>query len=107
MRSSPIRPESSNPSWAIENWITGPFHRMWLLNPALHQVGYGQYCEKGICAAALNIHSGADGTADVTTPVMFPADRSTISQRHFHSRMKSSGRTRWPVAVITLPPGYR
>jgi hypothetical protein len=84
-------PESSNPSWAIENWMTGPFHRMWLLNPALHQVGYGQYCEKGICAAALNIHGGVDGTAGVTPPVMFPADRSTIRNGTF-----TADEVEWP-----------
>ena len=92
-------PQSSNPSWAIENWITGPFHRMWLLNPALHQVGYGQYCEKGICAAALNIHSGADGAAGVTTPVMFPADRSTIRNGTF-----SADEVEWPDPLATC--GY-
>ncbi len=26
-------PETPESPWAIENWITGPFHRMWLLNP--------------------------------------------------------------------------
>jgi hypothetical protein len=89
-------PESSNPSWAIENWITGPFHRMWLLNPALHQVGYGQYCEKGICAAALNIHSGADAQPAVMTPVMFPADRSTIRNGTF-----SADEVEWPDPLAT------
>jgi len=84
-------PEGPDPQWAIENWITGPFHRMWLLNPALRQVGYGQYCEKGICAAALDIHSGVEAEPGVTPPVMYPADRSTIRNGKF-----SADEVEWP-----------
>ena len=92
-------PEPTGPSWAIENWITGPFHRMWLLNPALHQVGYGQYCEKGLCAAALDIRSGADDQPAVMTPVMFPADRSTIRNGTF-----SADEVEWPDPLASC--GY-
>jgi len=92
-------PENTNPSWAIENWMTGPFHRMWLLNPALRQVGYGEYCEKGICAAALNVHSAADAEPAVATPVMFPADRSTIRNGTF-----SAEEMEWPDPLATC--GY-
>ena len=91
-------PETPDARWAIENWITGPFHRMWLLDPALHRVGYGQYCEKGICAAALNIHSGADGSA-ASSPVMYPPDRATISNGKF-----SADEAEWPDPLATC--GY-
>jgi hypothetical protein len=72
---------------------------MWLLNPALHQVGYGQYCEKGICAAALNIHSGVDAEPGAATPVMFPADRSTVRDGKF-----SADEAEWPDPLATC--GY-
>ncbi|HVN27888.1 MAG TPA: FHA domain-containing protein [Candidatus Binataceae bacterium] len=92
-------PQNNGPSWAIENWITGPFHRMWLLNPALHRVGYGQYCEKGLCAAALDIHSGAAGDSQFTSPVMFPADRSTIRNGTF-----TADEVEWPDPLASC--GY-
>ncbi len=92
-------PEDPPSPWAIENWMTGPFHRMWLLNPALARVGYGQYCEDGICAAALNIQSGiqadpggviaADATAHA--PIMFPPARATI-----HNGVFSADEVEWP-----------
>jgi len=91
-------PETPDSSWAIENWITGPFHRMWLLDPALHRVGYGQFCEKGICAAALNIRGGADGTA-TSAPVMYPPDRATIRNGKF-----SADESEWPDPLATC--GY-
>jgi len=91
-------PETPQSPWAIENWITGPFHRMWLLDPALHRVGYGQYCEKGICAAALNIRGGVDGTA-AAAPVMYPPDRATIGNGKF-----STDEAEWPDPLTTC--GY-
>jgi hypothetical protein len=92
----PVTPE---PSWAIENWITGPFHRMWLLNPALHAVGYGQYCSGGICAAALNVRSGMDADPGRAAPVMYPSDRDTIRNGKF-----SAEESEWPDPLATC--GY-
>ncbi len=92
-------PETPDPYWAIENWITGPFHRMWLLNPALRRVGYGQYCQKGICAAALNIRSGAEPDPS-PSPVMYPPDRATISNGKF-----SADEAEWPDPLATC--GYQ
>jgi pSer/pThr/pTyr-binding forkhead associated (FHA) protein len=92
----PAAPESS---WAIENWITGPFHRMWLLNPALHEVGYGQFCSGGICAAALNVRSGMDADPGRAAPVMYPSDRDTIRNGTF-----SADETEWPDPLATC--GY-
>ena len=68
---------------------------MWLLDPALHKVGYGQYCENGICAAALNIRSGADGAAGAG-PIMYPPDRSTIGNGKF-----SADEAEWPDPLAT------
>ena len=92
-------PETPESAWAIENWITGPFHRMWLLNPALRQVGYGQFCEKGICAAALNIQTGIEADPEATAPVMYPPDGATIRNGKF-----SAEESEWPDPLATC--GY-
>ena len=44
---------------AIDGWFAAPFHRFPLLSTHLDQAVYGEYCEDGVCAAALNITSGA------------------------------------------------
>src|SRR5215471_19125693 len=33
------------PSWAIDNWMQAPFHRMQIINPYLLRVGYGADCQ--------------------------------------------------------------
>ncbi len=79
--SPPVVPPSG---WAIDNWMTGPFHRMWLLNPALKSVGYGQFCRRGVCAAALNVQSGIDHADPVSrAPVMYPPDGGTVADGTF------------------------
>ena len=92
-------PETPDGAWAIENWITGPFHRMWMLNPALRKVGYGQYCAGGICAAALDIRSGIGSTPQAAVPVMFPPDRATIKNATF-----SAEESEWPDPLASC--GY-
>lgn len=92
-------PETPESTWAIENWITGPFHRMWMLNPALRQVGYGQYCRSGTCAAALNIRSGIGSTPQTAGPVMFPPDRATIKNATF-----TADESEWPDPLASC--GY-
>src|SRR5258708_26047014 len=95
-------PEELDSTAAIENWITGPLHRMWMMNPLLHDVGYGQYCEGGICASVMNVRSGvaeditilgSDHSSFDTPPVavMFPAERATIQHGTF-----SAEEAAWP-----------
>jgi Cysteine-rich secretory protein family len=69
-----------SPYWALDNWIDTAFHRLWLLNPALHRVGYGTYCEADACEAGLNVWAGVDRLAMVASemPVEFPPDGSVI-----------------------------
>jgi len=68
--------------WAIDDWMTGAFHRLNILNPRLRQVAYGQSCEGGTCAAALNVISGAEmptlAGLPLATPIMFPPPHSTV-----------------------------
>ena len=70
-----------NPSWAIDNWMQVPFHRLAILNPDLKKVGYGTYCENHICIAALNIASTPPMTSVPTPlpkPIEFPPDGTSF-----------------------------
>jgi uncharacterized protein YkwD len=68
-------------SWAIDSWMEGPFHRLWILNPNLHSVGYGTYCEAGVCVASLNVLADSDPThtkpKPLVTPIQYPPRGST------------------------------
>lgn len=77
----PTEPPSVD--WAIDDWMTGAFHRLNILNPVLHHVAYGQWCTGGTCAAALNVVSGSarpsyKGVA-LPKPVMFPPPGSKVA----------------------------
>ena len=94
-------PSPPPPGWAIENWMTGPFHRMWLLNPQLARVGYGQFCQDGVCAAALNVQSGIDHRdRSDSQVVMFPPDGATIADGIF-----GADEGEWPDPLASCP-GY-
>lgn len=62
--------------WAIDEWIASTWHRMWILNPRLREVGYGEYCENGSCVAVLDVLSrlGRAGFAPAAAPapIEFP-----------------------------------
>jgi uncharacterized protein YkwD len=64
---------SSRPrfGWAIDEWIGSTWHRMWILNPRLRDVGYGEYCENGACVAVLDVLSRLE--RDGFTPAAEPA----------------------------------
>ena len=89
------------PSWAIDNWIQVPFHRMPILNPDLHRVGYGTYCEGAVCVAALNVITDADPLPSVpsplATPVEFPPNGASIRGWNFTGE--------WPDPLAACP-GY-
>ncbi len=75
------------PRWAIEQWIASTWHRMAILNPRLSEVGYGEFCENGNCAAVLDVLSGL-GTARLTqavapAPVRFPPENATVAMDSF------------------------
>ena len=99
---------SSRPAfgWAIDEWIASTWHRMWILNPRLRQVGYGEYCENGACVAVLDVLSrlGRDGFAPAAEPdaVQFPPNGATV-------RLPSLG-DEWPDPLsscrgFTTPAG--
>src|SRR4029077_11695465 len=77
--------------WALGEWMTGPFHRVSILNPRLHSAGFGSWCDGQLCVAALNVVAGATppelGTV-LPTPVRFPPADATIDM--------NSSQGEWP-----------
>jgi len=79
-----VGPDSFRPSsrsWAFDSWMTAPFHRLWILNPQLRRVGYGEYCDRGVCGAVLEVRapSGfAESAAPLPYPVEFPPNGSIV-----------------------------
>ncbi len=92
---------NATPSWAIDNWMQSPFHRLPILNPGLHTVGYGYYCENPVCIAALNLNSDVDplssAPAPSAAPIEYPPDGATIDMNSFDGE--------WPDP-LTSCPGY-
>jgi pSer/pThr/pTyr-binding forkhead associated (FHA) protein len=68
--------------WAIDGWITAPFHRLFILSPLLHSVGFGFDCENNFCVAVLNVLSDAEAMprfgAPLERPILYPPDGGTI-----------------------------
>ncbi len=75
------------PSWAIDNWMQVPFHRMQIINPYLDKVGYGTDCEGPVCFAALNTGTDVDPRLTAQSPwprpLVFPPDGSVIASGAF------------------------
>ncbi|MBF6571273.1 MAG: FHA domain-containing protein [Candidatus Binataceae bacterium] len=85
--------------WAIDHWMEAPFHRLSILNPRLLQVGYGNYCQAGVCAAVLDTNSDAGPlSASRNTyagPVEYPPDGAVIKNHLF--------RAEWPDPLTGCP----
>ena len=79
---TPGKPVPDPQDWAIEGWMVVPFHRLLMLSPLLHRVGFGDDCENGICVAMLNVLKGADLLPRIGTPlahpILFPPDGLSI-----------------------------
>ncbi len=89
------------PSWAIDSWMAGPFHRANILNPDLQRVGYGESCERNVCVSVLNTIGGIDPIPPSGTiygqPVEFPAPASTTNLDALIGE--------WP-SPLSVCPGY-
>ncbi|HYB92294.1 MAG TPA: FHA domain-containing protein [Candidatus Binataceae bacterium] len=86
------------PAWSIDGWMSIPFHRLPMLGPSLRRAGFGDYCESGICAAALNVAgalSGPIGGGESANSIEFPPDGSTIEMRSFGAE--------WPDPRTSCP----
>ncbi|HEY2105133.1 MAG TPA: FHA domain-containing protein [Candidatus Binataceae bacterium] len=70
------------PGWAIDHWVASTWHRLALLNPRLNEVGYGEFCENGACAAVLDVLNGIGAArfapAAAPGPVRFPPEGATV-----------------------------
>ncbi|MGH7924394.1 MAG: FHA domain-containing protein [Candidatus Binatus sp.] len=90
-----------SPTWSIDGWMSIPFHRMPILNPALTSAGFGMYCEAGACGAGINLLKGAQRKLPVDAaanwPIEFPPDGATVAIRSFDNE--------WPDPRTSCP-GY-
>jgi uncharacterized protein YkwD len=98
---------AASPSWAIDNWMQSPFHRLPILNPHLHSVGYGYVCEDAVCIASLNLDGDVDPVLSVpapsTAPIEYPPNGASIDINSFDGE--------WPDPLAScpsysLPAGY-
>lgn len=66
------------PQWAIDYWITAPFHALPMLDPQLQAIGFGWYREQDggtVFAANMDILRGLNqDLVDIDYPIMFPRD---------------------------------
>lgn len=66
------------PEWAIDYWITAPFHALPMLDPQLQSVGFGWYREQDggvVFAANMDILRGLNqDLVEIEYPIMFPRD---------------------------------
>lgn len=66
------------PEWAIDYWISAPFHALPMLDPQLVRVGFGWYREQDggtVFAANMDILRGLNQElVDIAYPIMFPRD---------------------------------
>jgi FHA domain len=72
----------NNWNWAIDDWITGAFHRLPLMSPRFKTAGYNQKCIAGLCVAAMNAQSGVTPVRSATMnamPVEFPPDGTVLA----------------------------
>jgi hypothetical protein len=85
----------------IDGFMGAPFHALYLLNPALHRVGYAKYSEAdgGVqLSVVINIQDGiGDVVPGIRFPVKWPADNTTVPVRsHFGEN----------PSPLTSCPGY-
>ena len=96
---------------AVEDWLTGPFHGIGILDPQLTQSGFGSYREAGVSdfatAATLDVIRGLNGPAP-TSPIMWPGDGSTLPLRSYGGGESPDPLTSCPVGYTepTGPPLY-
>jgi hypothetical protein len=104
---------SGTRDWAINFWISAPFHAVPIFDPQLTAVGYGEFTQSRQddllggneaavgTAAVLDVLSGQQSQppAGVTYPIMFPKDGG-------HTWVIRSTLYEWPEP-LTSCPGYQ
>jgi len=93
---------STTDEWAINLWMTGPFHAIGVLDPGLLETGFGSYREAigtWKTGATLDVHRGRGIIpADVSFPIYFPGDGESYWLTNY-------GGNEWPDP-LTSCPGY-
>jgi uncharacterized protein YkwD len=82
---------------AIDGWMSGPFHRLSMLNPGLAAAGFGTYRKGGCWTAGLDLHQGIKPRT-LPHPIEFPPDGATIALEFTKNE--------WPDP-LTACPGYQ
>jgi uncharacterized protein YkwD len=102
-------------TWAIDTWMTGPFHMLGIINPQLLSTGFGDYSEgqplvagaAGAPAQRFDVQYGATldtlrGTGELPAVVRFPV-RYPESGRSIPNLAYEGGENPDPLAYC---PGY-
>jgi uncharacterized protein YkwD len=93
---------TSPDTYAIDFWMSGPFHAVGILDPALQQAGYGSYREADggwQMGATLDVIRGLGAMPpSVSFPVEYPGDGKTIGLLSYLGG-------EWPDP-LTACPGY-
>lgn len=76
---------TASDAYAIDLWMTGPFHAVGMLDPALATIGFGSYREADggyQMGAALDVLRGLGSIPDGTQfPIIWPKDGATVGLR--------------------------
>jgi len=94
-----------SPTYDIDGWMDGSFHRLGLIERNLRAAGYGHYCESGVCGEVLVQNSRSQADADPAwlgefpSPVMFPSSAATLP-----AELTSLIYGEWPEPLSC--PGY-
>lgn len=95
-------PPPDSPTWAIDTWMSGAFHRLNILNPGLRRVAYGDECADDVCVAALNVTTDVvplgPKPRPLARPVEFPPMGAAFPQGSLYGE--------WPDPAASCP-GYR
>lgn len=90
------------PEWAIDYWISAPFHGLPMLDPQLTLTGFGWYRENDggtVFAATMDILRGLDQSLEHDSfPIFFPGDGGT-------AWVHKSFLPEWPDPLSSCP-GY-
>ncbi|MDX1687677.1 MAG: CAP domain-containing protein [Candidatus Promineifilaceae bacterium] len=89
--------------WAIDYWMTAPFHALPILDPQLESVGFGFHLEESegiVAAGTMQILDGIvqEAPDESIYPVLFPRDGG-------QTWLRSSSLFEWP-RPLTACPGY-
>ncbi len=92
---------STTDQYAVDLWMTAPFHAVGILDPELHATGFGSYREADggwQMGAGLDVLRGlGDIPASVRYPIVWPSDGSTIHLTSYSSEYPDP---------LTSCPGY-